>query len=379
MKQRRQFVPYQRPDPRTVSIRVPPDGRRVIELSRRAPVYSSNEANLVRAYARALQRFGDVPREFTTTASEDVLTRAIAVRTSPNLITAKIVETAIQTMVRHSSRTYEGVRVAINVCMDLSLTDTGISLTSFLREPWAPLLGSGLNSAILVSADGSVLRVISLDDVHDEEALAPEPFMRVAGWTSQPARIAMSISRSGEMYVFLGGELWLVRRNSHWRAFPLSSLLDAGWFGTSKQQIKRPVKRAVLASLIDASAAHHGACLGIALEPTSVKAVIESQDGWTAAGNLRRGMFGTDSFLILSRRHRLELLSMDGATVLDRYGYILASGAILRVRGGQPGGGRSAAARTLAKYGIGIKVSQDGPITGLVGSGSHVIQHFAMG
>lgn len=41
---------------------------------------------------------------------------------------------------------------------------------------------------------------------------------------------------------------------------------------------------------------------------------------------------------------------MDGATLIDQRGGILAGGAILRV----PGGGRTAAARAINEYGVGI-------------------------
>ena len=64
----------------------------------------------------------------------------------------------------------------------------------------------------------------------------------------------------------------------------------------------------------------------------------------------------------LDRRFRLELLSIDGALVLDHRGSVLAVGAILKIPGGSAGGGRLAAARVLASLGLGIKVSQDGSI-----------------
>jgi hypothetical protein len=64
----------------------------------------------------------------------------------------------------------------------------------------------------------------------------------------------------------------------------------------------------------------------------------------------------------MPRRLRLEMLSMDGATILDREGNILTAGTIIEVGGGSPGGGRTAAAMALARYGTGIKVSQDGPV-----------------
>lgn len=62
----------------------------------------------------------------------------------------------------------------------------------------------------------------------------------------------------------------------------------------------------------------------------------------------------------LGRKLRQELVSMDGATVIDSDGTIIAAGAILKIEAGSEGGGRQAAATTLSKYGIAIKISQDG-------------------
>ena len=56
---------------------------------------------------------------------------------------------------------------------------------------------------------------------------------------------------------------------------------------------------------------------------------------------------------------------MDGATIIDFDGTIIAAGAILKIEAGSiGGGGRLAAAMDLAKYGISLKISQDGVIQG---------------
>jgi hypothetical protein len=78
---------------------------------------------------------------------------------------------------------------------------------------------------------------------------------------------------------------------------------------------------------------------------------------------LQRAING-QPFQALDRRLRQEILAIDGATILDHNGQILAAGAILKVPGGSSGGGRRAAAVALAALGVGIKVSADGGIEG---------------
>jgi hypothetical protein len=63
----------------------------------------------------------------------------------------------------------------------------------------------------------------------------------------------------------------------------------------------------------------------------------------------------------LNRSLRAELASMDGAFIFSTTGNILAVGAIINQvdKGQNNGGGRSAATKMLAKYGIAMKISND--------------------
>ena len=66
----------------------------------------------------------------------------------------------------------------------------------------------------------------------------------------------------------------------------------------------------------------------------------------------------------LDRTLRQELAAIDGATVVNHEGTVVAVGAILKIEGGSTGGGRTAAAKQLAMLGLGVKISQDGGISG---------------
>ena len=66
----------------------------------------------------------------------------------------------------------------------------------------------------------------------------------------------------------------------------------------------------------------------------------------------------------LDRKLRQELIGMDGATIVDSDGKIVAIGAIVKIEAGSSGGGRLAATKTLSKYGVAIKISTDGFIQG---------------
>ena len=68
----------------------------------------------------------------------------------------------------------------------------------------------------------------------------------------------------------------------------------------------------------------------------------------------------------LNRKLRQEIASVDGATIIDNDGTIIAVGAIVQIEAGSSGGGRLAATRTLAKYGVAIKISADGIMQGFI-------------
>jgi hypothetical protein len=70
---------------------------------------------------------------------------------------------------------------------------------------------------------------------------------------------------------------------------------------------------------------------------------------------------------------------MDGATILDYQGHILAAGAIVKVKAGSEGGGRLAASKGLSKYGLGIKISSDGAIRAFKREANRTREIFTIG
>ena len=67
-------------------------------------------------------------------------------------------------------------------------------------------------------------------------------------------------------------------------------------------------------------------------------------------------------FQDIDRKLRTELISMDGACILNQKGEVCAIGAIIQNDSGSSGGGRSAAAKKLSTYGFAVKISTDGYI-----------------
>jgi hypothetical protein len=67
-------------------------------------------------------------------------------------------------------------------------------------------------------------------------------------------------------------------------------------------------------------------------------------------------------------RSAIGMLTSDGMTTLGKSGHILGCGEIVRIERvsedqQRAGGGRTQAAMTASRYGLVIKISEDGPIS----------------
>ncbi len=134
------------------------------------------------------------------------------------------------------------------------------------------------------------------------------------------------------------------------------------------------LRKAVYEACLDASFARSGACIGLlrkgeldrfhnqkVVEPADLFATCTSHKARIAKEVVRSRLFQN-----IPRGIRKELLALDGALILKHDGEVLAAGAIVELQGvGRSNqGGRSAAAKALSRFGLGIKVSEDGLIAG---------------
>jgi hypothetical protein len=250
-----------------------------------------------------------------------------------------------------------------------------------LQEAWAEDFGAVLTNSFdtMLVGDyrGQLLAYAAMASPAQPPPLAPVRLGAVAQWSAEhPDRLALVLNRAHELLVLRHGSLVFAHRAGSWFFLAPEAIL---------QQMGGPrdpeLKRAVYASCLDASFAGTGACLGIlnADATARLKEIApEPADHLLPQGSTKAHPFLPNSskvrllqraingrpFQALDRRLRQEILAIDGATILDHTGQLLAAGAILRVPGGSSGGGRRAAALALAAYGVGIKVSADGGIEG---------------
>jgi hypothetical protein len=220
-----------------------------------------------------------------------------------------------------------------------------------------------------LSADGSFAGYESLPPPAATNAtMAPQRFASIAQW-ARDGKVGLVLSRNGEILVFRNGELGFARRRGRWRQFNHRAMITR--IGMKRVFVK-PLCTAVYLSCLDVSFAKIGGGIGL-IDPIKTQALndatrVDVDDSLAGASDkarfLNQAIRGR-KFQDLERPLRQTLLGMDGSTVIQRDGSIMAVGAIIKVEAGsKTGGGRKAAAITFGKYGIGIKVSSDGEIAG---------------
>lgn len=328
----------------------------------------------------------------------------------------------IYALEKWSQKTYEGRKVPFGIIIDFDNKEYDPdkrSYISFLDSKYSASFSDGVFSAIVLNAHGQIMQHLSLPTSSaktslkngtvkkNHYSLVPERFENFSKQCYN-LRIGVIALSSGDILTVKGCELLYAKREGRWLAYGYSAFFRPCMnyvmaFSNKRSQrnntfVER-ISKSIYLSILDASFAHTGACISVVdfkqyddglkvmlhnclisedidKSDDFVRKVGQSKyDAMTAKHAIIRQLThykvsdvsqpSTHSFAQLSQKLRVELLSMDGATVIDKRGIIRSVGAILRISPGSEEGGRMAAARELSKYGIAFKVSEDGGITGV--------------
>ena len=304
-----------------------------------------------------------------------------------------------------SMRTYEGKKPQFGFIITGKKApkeqNLNYHIDNILKQDYSALISDGKNTCIMISADGYLLSYHSFIKNAKENILAPYEQLDLAN-LCVGAKIGVCLVEEGDILVFKDKQLLFAKRNGAWVCFSHEEIIAK--LAERSGEVE-DVRQALYLSALDTSFARNGGCLVHVNqnEKFNVLKHIDSADllfkdcydykqqesinhsffasmddlskeipsyeefltdpkcGKTA--NLKRIINGR-KFHELDRKLRQELIGIDGATIVDYEGNILAVGAIIKIEAGSVGGGRLAAAKTLSNYGISMKISADGRIEG---------------
>lgn len=293
-----------------------------------------------------------------------------------------------------------GTRVeAHNLTHGVVITDA-IAHEPRLRVPYpaglrdakrSPLLFDGQRSVLIVDRAGRArteLQAHRLDRLHPSSAplqSVEREFVDsgslVALATRQLGGIGFFLREDRSIWTFVDGQPLVIRRGEHWTAFPLWLARAIGTRIGGGAAVELIVGAALLVSVKTG-----GAIFAIVDDADSLGDVVavkdrydlrnDSQNNDSQNNDHGRDHDGDADLRPETKLHHLidagdldtqtlaRLGELDGATVLDRNGKLLAYGAIISSSDSEHEGARTAAAKSLSHRALVVlKVSEDGDIT----------------
>lgn len=308
-----------------------------------------------------------------------------------------------------SYRTYEGNKINFGVVIDTSADEEHSEFLHYSKifdKDFFVLLSDGKKSYVEFNRSGYFKGCTTLQRLRNYATITPNEFDSIAKYCGDK-RIGIILTENGDILIFKNRNLMFAKRKNRWNIYSHEEVIQLLSYRSSSN---KDVRRSVYLTALDCSYNYTGGILiylkrdmtddalmhvgskdilteehfemkkARALEEASerqdVKKIMQRTNYY--AGTYQdflernncyktialRKLIAGKKFYELTRKMREDLVALDGALIIDYDGTIIAAGAILKIEAGSTGGGRLAATRTLAKYGVTIKISQDGIMQG---------------
>ncbi|MBQ8908869.1 MAG: hypothetical protein IJY90_01060 [Clostridia bacterium] len=375
-------------------------------ILKRGQPFQMFEVNLLKSIIKELDFISENGYDddsYMTVLQENAIEKSICQSICDSSETASSMFGIINDLEKWALRTYEGNKVAIgiilNTFLDLSEQEEIIGYSDVINKDFFALLSDGENSYIEFDKMGNLVGYVQMDKVKKAPCIAPYEFENIARYCND-RKIGIVLTKAGDFLIFKNRNLLFSKRQGVWNIYSHEEVIQL--LSNRGSYSLKDIRRSIYYTALDSAFSYDGGCLVYlnkdmaenALTHINVHDILDEryfeikkaqefekapkkswptlekmynvpyvtflkEENCIKAQALRKIINGKP-FHELSRRLRQELVSMDGATIIDSDGTIIAVGAIIKIEAGSEGGGRLAAAATLSKYGIAIKISQDG-------------------
>jgi hypothetical protein len=301
-------------------------------------------------------------------------------KTAPECASTELLAETLEYLIELSGARVESRNLTHGVVITSALTDEprlAVRYPSGLRDAKrSPLLFDGVRSVLIVDPHGRArteLQANRPERLHPSAANGPPVDMDfvdrgslVAMATRQLGGIGFFLREDRSIWTFVDGKPLVIRRSEHWSAFPL-------WLAKAIGRAVGggPAVDLIVSASLMVSVRSGGAIFGIVDGPAGLDGIVADKDRYDL-----RNEFDVDAMRPETRLHHLidggdldaqtlaRLGELDGATIVDREGRLLAYGAIISSSDSQHEGARTAAAKSLSHHAMAVlKVSEDGDIT----------------
>ncbi len=283
-----------------------------------------------------------------------------------------------------SRKTYEGQRMPFSFIIDAANKAKGHKdYIHFLNSNHSAVFTDGMSCGIALDNNGQIINYFSTTDGIINDGLLPLVPYRFCNFAQKcytddydSVWVGIILQNNGDILIFKNRQLVFIKRSGKWLYInPHRIYSTIAKYFHAEDNVK--IAKELYLSILDISFSRSGGCIGIVAEKFKQKVKkeyiprddLEIDEPDEKKDILRRLIrYGATTegplFHTLDRKLRRDLLSLDGATVIDNSGRIMGIGAIVKIGGGSDEGGRTAAAKQLANFGLGIKVSMDGRVQG---------------
>ena len=243
-------------------------------------------------------------------------------------------------------------------------------------------LCDGVRTVFLIGEDGLLLDIIDImqraREIHPMMAITspcPSAYRQHAAATLGTRDTCIVLSPTHEIKVFAEGALVFTFRNAEWHLLDI----EAKYVQWLQAVGSRPIAEKLFQCALDMADARQGALLVVLRDPAAANTLVAPVDRLDITTSERadsEGMRRPLRYLLKGRNLQdleesvlMALASLDGATVVDAQGQLIAAGAILMHPHGEGGdawvseGARTTAAQAAGRFGPVLKVSTDGMIT----------------
>ena len=374
-------------------------------IIKRIQPFKSFEISLIKSILIEIKKIQSITnnKEYFKKFEEFAIEKSICEALSKG--SSRVLFELVGAMAAWGARTYEGRRPELGFLVTSKRASKGVNpnlhITEMLTKDYSAVLSDGKKTCIEVSSDGYVLEYKTLPRIKEDDLYTPNEYLRIAA-ASSGQKVGLVLNRQGDILLFKERMLVFVKKRGKWMCFSHEEIINR--LAERRTESIDEVRKAIYLSSLDVAFAGTGACIvhlnredgqgvlrhinkidimreeyyeekcqedlsqsfffGIKEEAESPKYSEFLKDERCAKLAGLRQIVGDKKFQELGRQLRCDLLSIDGATVIDADGNIVAIGAIIQIEAGSTGGGRLAATKTLSKFGVAIKVSADGSIEG---------------
>lgn len=377
-------------------------------ILRRGQPFKTFELNLLKSIISAINDISELEitdENYVKTLQGYAIEKAICSSITDD-VTSQTLMGVVSELARWGNRTYEGKKVELGLIISESINvSSGLHYSEIFDKDFFALLSDGRQSFVEVDKSGYLQGYVQLDSMKKFATIAPREYELIARYCND-RRVGVILTENGEVLIFKNRQLLFSKRRGIWNVYSHDEAIQL--LSSRGSHSSKDIRKSIYYTALDCAFAYSGGIIVYLSKDMAESALvhinahdildekyyevkkkieIENASKLYNLQNLSsveklyaapyeqflveqrcyksqclRKIINGKNFNELNRKLRQELVSMDGATIVDFDGTIIAVGAILKIEAGSEGGGRLAATTTLARYGNSIKISQDGVI-----------------